>query len=400
MSSCPDTSILMKLEAGELPDDQADPLFPHLESCSRCAGRLEALRTGNLEGRIVRVALGDGGSRQVSSGGANVLARTSPTGAGDWPIADYERVRLCGEGAFGSVWAVRNRVGVYRALKMIDLERLRSAKVRCRESTALETYCRHVHRHANLIEIFHVGMHADLLYYTMELADDDTTRKPVRDVFPANYHPLTLRRLMQHRPVSPNVGVEIVLQLLRGLSRLHELELAHRDIKPANIVMVGRRPKLADIGMITTNVKSPSQVGTPEYMPPDEVMDTTADTFAMGKILRQLLAGVVPGEESPPYARAVDAGTQWDLDRIHRIIERACADRAADRYKQADQMLEALESCRELAYDSLFADIESIPPPPPAKPRRTYVPIVVALIQALPWIVGLLLAIKLVDKFF
>ncbi|MFQ5490378.1 MAG: protein kinase [Phycisphaerae bacterium] len=399
MSSCPDTSILAKLEAGELPDDQADPLFPHVESCSRCTAKLTELRARNMDGRVLRAALGEQGSRELSAG-ARVAEPSTPVGAGQWSIPDYERVQLCGEGAFGSVWAVRNRVGVYRALKIIDLERLRRANVRCRESTALETYCRHVHRHANLIEVFHVGMQVDLLYYTMELADDDLTRKPVRDHFPQNYHPLTLRRLMQRRPVSPNAAMEIVLQLLRGLSRLHELELAHRDIKPANIVMVHKRPKLADIGMITTSVKSPSQVGTPDYMPPDEVMDTTADVYAMGRILAQLLAGVTSGEEPPPYARAVDAGTQWDLARVNKIIAQACADRAADRFDRADQMLEALESCRELAYDSLFADLDTLPAPPPAKPRRVYVPIVVAAIQTVPWIVGLLLAIKLVDKLF
>ena len=201
MSDCPTLERLKCLEAGELSDHEADVVLAHLPTCPRCAGTLERLRREDLDARVVRAALQDS---TICPDGA-----TSPDACGEdhaehgWDIPDYERVRLCGEGAYGTVWAVRDRVGVHRALKIIDLERLRSLNTQCRESAALEVYCRHVQRHPNLIEIFHVGMQRHRLYYTMELADDDASRKPVRDTFPKNYRALTLERVIEHGPDLP-----------------------------------------------------------------------------------------------------------------------------------------------------------------------------------------------------
>jgi serine/threonine protein kinase len=403
VSCCPESAVLHKLETGELPDDEADRLIPHVESCPACTARLEEFRAHDLDARVIRAAASDagytGGSvRQVAHAEADAGASGSRAGL-VWDIPDYERVRLCGEGAFGSVWAVRNRVGVYRALKTIDLARLREADVRCRESTALETYCRHVQRHPNLIEIFHVGMQGEVLYYTMELADDDSTRKPVRGELADTYHPLTLHSLMQRGPISVNVSIEIVLQLLRGLSRLHATELAHRDIKPANIVFVGRRPKLADIGMITTDIDSPSRVGTPHYMPPDEQMDLTGDVYAMGLILHQLMVGAEPDRIPGRNTAFVAPSADWDLPAVQRMIDAACAPVAAQRYESAERMLETLEGCRQMSYDSLFAEIESSPRPPPAARRHAWVPVVVAALRALPWLGLLILASVLAHKF-
>ncbi len=401
LTSCPESDLLGRLEAGELPDDEADCVIPHVEGCARCASKMEEFRARNLDARIIQSAARDGGYAALSAGrvAAGVVdADGSQTGQ-QWNIPDYERVRLCGEGAFGSVWAVRDRVGMYRALKLIDLARLREAEVRCRESTALETYCRHVHRHPNLIEIFHVGVQGETLYYTMELGDDDSTRRPVRGELARTYRPLTLGRLMAHGPLSVDVSIEIILQLLRGLSRLHAMDLSHRDLKPANIVFVGKRPKVADIGMITTDTESPSQVGTPDYMPPDGRMDLTGDVFAMGRMLHQLTIGADPGEAPPLEVDTFGASEHWNMSAVHKIIFRACAPDAANRYQRAEQMLEAMEACREMSYDSLFAEIESAPKPPPAKPRRAWVPIVVALVHTIPWVLALILAIVLVGKF-
>ncbi len=398
MVACPKSDVLRKLESGLLSDDEAEAIFPHLCECSQCAEALESYRAQNLDGRVIRNAINRGPSSTTAPSPSKGAA--SPPGGGSfvWDIPDYERVRLCGEGAFGSVWAVRNRVGIYRALKTINLGQLKAADVACRESTALETYCRHIQRHPNLIEVFHVGVQGDILYYTMELADDDASRRPVRDQFPSTYCPLTLYGLMTTTPVSANTSIEIVLQLLRGLSRLHAVDLAHRDIKPANIVFVNKRPKLADIGMITTATATPSQVGTPEYMPPDLRMDLTADTYAMGVILKQLLSGTKLGSATDGIARALEISDQWNLRGIHRVVDQACSPEGNARYQQADHMLDAIESCREMDYDTLFAELKHDPCPPITTGRTVYVPIVVALIHVLPWTLALLLAIMLTMK--
>ena len=401
MTRCPETTVLRRLEAGELSDDEAAGLTPHVQTCGTCAEVLDQLRAENLDARVIRAALKtDDVTLTIEPGTPRTPGRTTGERRREetWEIPDYERVRECGQGAYGTVWAVRDRVGVYRALKTIDLDRLRAANVQCRESTALEAYCRRVQRHPNLIEIHHVGMQGNLLYYTMELADDDSTRKPVHHDFPASYCPLTLKRIIRSGPISVDTSVEVTLRLLSGLSRLHAVGLAHRDIKPANIVFVQRRPKLADIGMITANTTGPSSVGTPQYMPPDGRMDLTADTYAMGRVFYQLMVG--PDHDDFPNLpdHLIGSSDKWDLDKISAVLATAAAPSANDRFPNADRMIEELEASRELTYESLFAELDSIVDDERKAPANPYAPIIIAAINALPWVFVILLLIVFVQK--
>jgi serine/threonine protein kinase len=379
MSRCPDSELLRQLEAGELADEWADQVLPHLERCGACTQTVERFRQENLDARVLRRALqrerAEGLIPDPSGDAAEKSSDSRPDDAGQgdgregraWDIPDYERVRLCGEGAFGTVWAVRDRVGVHRALKVIDLARLRSAKARCRESTALEAYCRHVGPHPNLINVFHVGVRGNLLYYTMELADNHATRKAVRDEFPESYRPLTLERVMSRAPIHPDTAIEVVLRLLRGLTRLHAMGMAHRDI-------------------------------TPDYMPPDGRIDLTADTYAMGRILYELMVGRT-GDDFPRLPRRVaERSEDWDTAAISNVLAKVCAPAAEDRFQHAERMREEIESCRLWSYDSLFAELDAADQPRGSSRRSPYTPIFVAAINALPWLLGLILTIVLVQK--
>jgi serine/threonine protein kinase len=320
-------------------------------------------------------------------------------GAGEWPIPDYERVLLCGEGSYGSVWAVRDRVGVYRALKIIDTERLGRAGVVCRERAALEAYCRKLTRHPYLITVYHVGEVDSLLYYTMELADDRAARRAVRDAFPANYRPLTLDTIIRARQLQVDVAIELARRLLRGLAKLHSLDLVHRDIKPTNIIFVNRNPKLADIGVMTAAAESGRVVGTPRYMPPDKIMDQTADIYAFGKVLHEMLAG----RDAPTFP-ALPADCQWgsmrwDLQRVSDVIVRACSSSAANRYPTASAMLEDLEASTRPRFDSLFAEVEAATKEPPPTAAEVALELGYAFIRVIPWILGFIAVVYAITRF-
>jgi len=434
-SSHPARGTLAAYEAGALSDTQAGTIDEHLRECGLCRDVLEGIRARDTEVQALRrafeeswrewqragevpVALerGAAGVADTSAGGAHgvgdpaalqavqqpgrpvlfadTVGTAGPFGtlteATNWLIPDYERVQLCGEGAYGSVWAVRDRVGVHRALKIIDMGRLDATRTGCRESAALETYCRQVGRHPYLIEIFHVGMVGNSLYYTMELADNDLNKAPVSDAFPARYEPLTLATVMHRRRIRPETALEITRRLLRGLIRLHQLDLVHRDIKPANVVIVQRRPKLADIGMITPRSESREVVGTPRYMPPDHVMDKSADTYALGKMLHEMICGreapVFPA--LPPELRY--GSLRWDLEKVSDVLVRACAAEAGKRYPSAAEMLEDLEACGDQPFHTLFDDAEGGEParqaPALGGPNRAQV--ILALLRTVPWVLG------------
>jgi serine/threonine protein kinase len=223
----------------------------------------------------------------------------------------------------------------------------------------------------------------------MDLADNDRTKEPVTGEFPSDYLPLTLKTVIRRRRVRADTAIEITRRLLRGLARLHDLDLVHRDIKPGNIVFVRRAPKLADIGMITPGTGRIEAIGTPRYMPPDRIMDCTGDTFAIGKVLHEMIAGpdcdafpLLPGE-------FMNDSTKWDMARVEEWIARACSPAAAQRYPSASEMLEELEACAELPFGSILDETDqSDVQPPGLQPASIDKQILVALIRTVPWILG------------
>jgi serine/threonine protein kinase len=392
VSACADNETLLRYQNGKLDDDEAGRIERHLHTCASCRGLMDRIREANADERVVRTVFKAG----PSDGVVSKDPVPTPGDGADWIIPDYERVLLCGEGSYGSVWVVRDRVGVHRALKMIDLGRLREAGLMCRERNALEAYCRKVGRHASLINIYHVGEAGPYLYYTMDLADDRGTRAPIRDQIPADYRPLTLQTIIEDRRLKVDATLEIIRRLLCGLARLHELDLVHRDVKPSNIVFVNGYPKLADIGILTAHPSKGKLIGTPRYMPPDRVMDQTGDVYAIGKVLHEMLAGRDAATFPALPEDRLWGSMRWDLARVSDVLVHACADAAAGRYPNATIMLDDLEASARLSYDSLFDEVAE--PIPEERESDIMIELGFAFARAIPWILGFIVVMYALSK--
>ncbi len=272
-------------------------------------------------------------------------------------ITDYELIRTCGQGSFGVVWIVRDRAGAFRAMKVVEFGRLIGDVIPKREIQALEHYCRNVPDHPNLAQIYHIGRNERWLYYTMELADDLQTGRTVRKNLPADYEPMTLLDVQRRGRLSVDTAVEIALRLLSGVSCLHRAGLVHRDVKPANIIFVNREVKLTDFSLVSVHQSQMSKAGTPRYMPPDECMDATADTYALGKTLYELISGGkltafprLPREEQISSSKV-------DLEKLDSFLETSCASSAERRFATAADMRAALLDCRYPLHDSLLLEL-------------------------------------------
>ncbi|URM92769.1 protein kinase [Streptomyces sp. MRC013] len=133
-------------------------------------------------------------------------------------------------------------------------------------------------------------------------------------------HPLA--DLVDEEPQLPVSWVAAIgAQVAAGLTAAHTAGVVHRDLKPANVMLTGDGTvKILDFGMGSI-VDDPDQtrltstgvsVGTARYMAPEqfraERVSASADLYALGCILYELLIG------RPPFS----ARTPYELSRQHQ----------------------------------------------------------------------------------
>ena len=119
------------------------------------------------------------------------------------------------------------------------------------------------------------------------------------------------------------VGLELAIQCCHGMERAHGRELLHRDLKPANILLTQTGiAKVTDFGLVgeATTVERQqrvgavagettygTQMGTPEYMAPEQGRDPRrrseavphgvwydSDVYSFGVCLWELVCGRLP----------------------------------------------------------------------------------------------------------
>ncbi|MHC4398171.1 MAG: serine/threonine-protein kinase [Planctomycetota bacterium] len=269
----------------------------------------------------------------------------SPSSADDHlppEVSDYDLGRLIGEGGFGQVWLATNRAtGHLRAVKVIPFHRSGTVDPAGREITSITRLEANLRRqHPNLMNIHHVGMTDECLFYVMDLADDVSG---VLGSSHPSYRPATLASRLEGGPLPPDECHRCARQLLAGLASLHQAGMVHRDVKPANCLFVDGQLKLADFGLVTEANPQVSRVGTLKYMPPDGRMDARADVYAAGLVIYEMITGL-PVESFPrPGDGARQAVENPVLGVLNRVALRACEPDPRQRFRDAREMLAELE---------------------------------------------------------
>jgi hypothetical protein len=200
-------------------------------------------------------------------------------------------------------------------------------------------------------------------------------------------------RTGQHLP--PRAVVAVVRQLALAMQEAHIRGVIHRDLKPSNIMITpSRQPVIMDFGLArrtdaedTKLTKSGLVVGTPAYMPPEqlngdqELIGPITDVYALGVILYELLAGRPPFvgplgglmaqimiDPPPPLGK-------WrpDLDpALDRVCGRALAKLPKDRYPSMAALAVALDDYLRAPPRPVSATttpaVPPQPPPPAARP--------------------------------
>jgi serine/threonine-protein kinase len=152
------------------------------------------------------------------------------------------------------------------------------------------------------------------------------------------------------RPLSLDKAIPYALQLLNGLSRMHQAGIVHRDIKPYNILLTDEDTvKISDFGLSKLRGEAFPRpphlmVGSPYYAAPEQEedpdgVDARADIYSVGVVLHRMLTGnLAVGTGEQPSACRPDLDSAWD-----GFLGKATASHPEDRYATAAEMLETLE---------------------------------------------------------
>ncbi|GIW73368.1 MAG: hypothetical protein KatS3mg102_2910 [Planctomycetota bacterium] len=219
--------------------------------------------------------------------GESGLLPSDPPSQGT-PFGRYLLVDELGHGAMGTVYlAYQPELRRYCAIKVLHEvhgERL------VREGRAVAR----LGKHPNLVQVYDAGWVDGVAYVAMELARGRSLEQLL-----AEQGPLPERRVLE-------IGYKVAL----ALHHAHRHGLVHRDMKPANVVLgQDGEPQVLDFGLALDTAELQSgraghMVGTPAYMPPEQVgggagagsADARSDVYGLGATLYHLLAG------EPPYS--------------------------------------------------------------------------------------------------
>ncbi len=141
--------------------------------------------------------------------------------------------------------------------------------------------------HDNIIRVYDFGEESGRLFMVMEFLEGEDLNDAIRQGHTGS---------MENRI---NTGIQIA----RAMEHVHSLEIVHRDLKPQNVYITKAGvAKLMDFGIAKTNQTSMTKtgftVGTPSYMPPEQVLGKNvnhlSDIYSFGILLFELITGTKP----------------------------------------------------------------------------------------------------------
>ena len=279
----------------------------------------------------------------------------------------YELLELIGQGGMADVYLAKdiilNRTIAIKILRTsLSKDPIYVTRFQ-REASAAAALS-----HKNIVEIYDVGEDEDKYYIVMEYVPGTTLKE------------LILKRGALHYVEA----IDIMKQVVGGIAKAHQLGIIHRDLKPQNILVTDSGvAKIADFGI--ASMQSLAQVtqtdvimGSLHYLAPEiargEKATVQSDIYALGIAFYELLRGEVPFNGESPVNIALKH-MQDDLpsllefnpsipQSVENIIIKATAKNLNDRYHNATEMLDDLNTCLDrLNEEKLVFSYDNEPEP-------------------------------------
>ena len=142
-------------------------------------------------------------------------------------------------------------------------------------------------RHENIVSVYDFGEEQGRPYIVMEFVEGESLRDAIK-----SGHVGDLRNRLK-----------IALAVANAVDHIHTRKIIHRDLKPDNIHINSEgKALLMDFGIAKAEgvhlTRAGFTLGTPYYMPPEQVLGkpltSQADVYSYGILLYELLTGVRP----------------------------------------------------------------------------------------------------------
>ena len=281
-------------------------------------------------------------------------------------VGNYLVLDKIGQGGMGYVYKARHK----RMKRVVALKVLPSAMTKTPE--AVQRFQREVEvvaklEHPNIVTAFDADEADGVHFLVMQYVKGSDLAALIRE----------------KGTLSVAKALDYLIQAGRGLDYAHAQGVIHRDIKPANLLLDDKGTvKILDMGLArleqevgpldstdAANLTQSGQVmGTVDYMPPEQSMDThgadhRADIYSLGCTLYYLLAGrsvfagdtlaqkIMAHRERPaPSLRALRSDVPEELDAV---FQKMLAKRPEDRHAKMSAVLAELEACRAVIVDGI-----------------------------------------------
>lgn len=274
----------------------------------------------------------------------------------------YELIEKIGEGGMAVVYKAKDRLlNRYVAIKILrpeftqDEQFLDSFKRESQAAAGLQ--------HPNIVSIYDVGRTGNINFIVMELVDG----RPLSDFIKENGR------------LDYKTTIDIAKQVASALAIAHKHQIIHRDVKPHNIMITSDGvAKLTDFGIAravsnATMVADTSKIiGSVHYFSPEQArgayVDERSDIYSLGIVMFEMLTGRVPFDGETPVEVALkhineDVPSPAKLvpgipPALDKVVLKATDKYQTERYKSADEMLEALKNVEfvtQMVGDRVFA---------------------------------------------
>ncbi len=263
-----------------------------------------------------------------------------------------------GRGSMGVVYkGVHPRLNIPVAIKVVHEH---SGNVALRQRFEREASAIATLNHPGIVRLYDFDVDRDRLFMVTEFVNGRSLESWIQEMGPFRLE----------------LALDIFQQVLAAVQAAHESGVVHRDLKPQNILISTQgKVKVLDFGVAKLLDESPEltadgyTVGTPKYMPPEQLrgdaVDARADIYSLGVLLYELLNG------EPPFTGTVSSIMHAHVfepvpasDRIPealmRVIRKAMGKQPDERYATCADMAGEI---RSLARSGLL-----VPPAPHEEP--------------------------------